>query len=181
MKKLILSLVSVLTLSMAASDVIAQNANREARRERHQAENQAIDQALSNAIQQKNFQFLATEIIYGQNPNLQNIQLSQLYGVWMAPNYLKVYLPLYGPNNFNGQPSLMHKLDFFVNNYKYTTEQLKNGGWQVTVVATDPWSINTYTFVIRTTPNGNWSYMSVDTPFVGPVSYNGNASATNGQ
>ncbi|MEG1635240.1 MAG: DUF4251 domain-containing protein [Rikenellaceae bacterium] len=174
MKNLLLSLVSVLALSATSFDLMAQ----QTRKEKHQEENQALNQQLSNAIQQQDFQFLATEIIYGQDPNLQNIPLYQLYGIWISPDYLKIYLPLYGPNNFNGQPSLMHKLDFFVNSYKYSTEPIKNGGWQVTVVATDPWSINTYTFIIRTTPSGTWSYMSVDTPFVGPVSYNGNAQTT---
>ncbi|MEG1649206.1 MAG: hypothetical protein RR277_04880, partial [Rikenellaceae bacterium] len=99
MKNLLLSLVSVLALSATSFDLMAQ----QTRKEKHQEENQALNQQLSNAIQQQDFQFLATEIIYGQDPNLQNIPLYQLYGIWISPDYLKIYLPLYGPNNFNGQ------------------------------------------------------------------------------
>ncbi len=177
MRKVFLTLVLTLGAFVMSSQTMAQNETKQERKAKRQAENQAIDQQLHTAIMSQNIQFIASEINYGQSPYLQNIDLNTLYGVWASDNYLKIYLPLYGPNNFNGQPSLMHKLDFFVNKYNYKTEPLKDGGSLITIVAQDPWSINTYTFTINANANGNYSNMSVDTPFVGPVSYNGMVDA----
>ncbi|MFI3322231.1 MAG: DUF4251 domain-containing protein [Rikenellaceae bacterium] len=173
MKKFLLSLVMLLTFSIGANSLFAQDAKREMRRERNAAANAAADSAIAAAIKNQNFKFQATEIVYGQNPNLQNIQLNVFYYLTVMPNYFLVYLPLYGPNNFNGQPSLMHKLEFNVDSYKYNYEPTRNGGAQIVIVANDPWSINTYTFRIEANASGNWCSLSVDTPFVGPVTYNG--------
>ena len=173
MKKVFLTLLLTFGAFMYSSQTMAQELTRQERKAKHLAEDQALDQQLQNAITSQDIEFIATEIAYGQSPYLQNIDLNTLYGVWASEDYLKIYLPLYGPNNFNGQPSLMHKLDFFVSKYTYKTEPLKDGASLITIVAQDPWSINTYTFRINANANGNYSNMSVDTPFVGPVSYNG--------
>lgn len=177
MKKVFLTLLLTCGALFYSSQSMAQEEKRQERREVRNAENKALDMQLQNSIKNQNVEFIATEIAYGRSPYLQNINLNVLYGVWASPNYLKIYLPLYGPNNFNGQPSLMHKLDFFVNKYTYTTEPLKYGGSLITIVALDPWSINTYTFTITVNANGAFSTMSVDTPFVGPITYNGNVNA----
>lgn len=173
MKRNLFSLLAIVTISLFCSQLFAQETTKQMRREQRQEANQAFDDQLSKDIQAKDFTFRATELVYGQDPNLQNITLNALYFLTVSPNYFRVYLPIYGPNNFNGQPSLMHKLDFFVNSYKFSTEPIDKGGWIIRIDATDPWNINTYNFRIRSTPNGNFSSMTVETIFTGPVIYNG--------
>lgn len=173
MKKLLLSLVAVLTMAILCNDIYAQNSSKSIRKERRQQANEQADNELTAAVEARNVRYIATEIVYGQSPALQNIQLFQLYQLWIAPDYLKVFLPIYGPNNFNGQPSLMNRLDFSVNKYFYSYKALEKGGYEITVKATDPWSVNEYTFFITTNADGNWSSMSVQTNFSGPVDYSG--------
>lgn len=172
MKKLIFTLLLTIGAIAYSSTSTAQSTTRQERREKRAAENEAAAAQLLSAIESQNIAFLANELTYG-SPYLQNIQLSQLYGLWVSGGAMKVILPIYGPNNFNGQPSLMNSLNFTVNKYEYSIEQLKNGRVVITIVAQDPWSINTYTFTITAMADGSYSSMSVNTTFAGPVNYMG--------
>lgn len=165
-----MSLIGVMTLNTTS---FAQDL-KDARRANRTAENAAIDAQIGQMLKSQSFTFVATEIYSTMSPGLNNIQLSALYGLWVTPQQFKAYLPIYGPGNFNGQPTLLRRMDFFTPNYTYKLESVNDGSYNVTITAMDTWSINTYTFLLMVPANGQFARLTVSTPFKANVSFEGN-------
>lgn len=174
MKKLFfVSLMTILGV-FTLSNTYAQAA-REERRAIRNAENAALDKELSAAIKAQDFVFVATEIQSTQNPMVQSVPLNSLYEIWVTPQQFKAYLPIYGSGSYNGQPTLLRRMDFFTSKYSYDIAPYKgqNTGWTVTMNVMDTWSLNTYTFQLNVTPNGNNSTLIVSSTFRAPVTFQG--------
>ena len=176
-KLLIVSVMSLAGLLTSYADSYAQNPDRAQKREARQATQQAMNQQLANSVKGKNFVFTATEIFSTQNVQVQDVQLNSLWGVWVTPTQLHVDLPIYGAASPDGFPTLSHALNFFVSDFTFDTETTRSGGLRVNISATDPWTMNAYSFTIDVTADGNFSFMTVNSTFSSPVNFRGNVDS----
>lgn len=171
---------SLLTIAMIAVSSFSASAQQTQREQQRSVREQA--RSLANAVQEQqmqsilaaqSFAFNANLLVSSMDANISNIQLNNtLYGVWVRPQRVDVYLPVYGTANFTSSPSLLRQLEFDDTNYSYKLQKL-NEGWQVTINATDDDSANTYTFQFTVTPDGTYSTLVLTSAFAGPVTFQG--------
>lgn len=172
-KVLIFATLTLVSTLMFGQMAFAQNAMREERKESRQDANQEAQQQMIQMLNSKQFMFSATEIQQTTNPNIQNIQLNQIWGIWLLPNQFKAYLPIYGTSFAYSQPTLLRRMDFTANSYDYNVQKGEAGGVNVTITVNDVWSNTIYTFLIMTTYNGQNSTMTVSTPYQPSVTFLG--------
>ena len=151
----------------------SQNPAKEERREVRAVENAQQAQEIGDLVKSESFTFNANQIISTINPNINDIDLPGMYGLWVSPTMFKAFLPIYGASSYTGQPTLYKRLDFYTSHFTYNVKANNSGGWTVTIVATDTWTTNPYTFVINVTPEGTGCTLSISSPFQPGVTFNG--------
>lgn len=168
MKKVFL--LTMILLVGLASVSYAQDSRAE-RRAARKARELANQEQIAALVNSQDYMFVANNISSSNYVALTGVRLSGLYGIWVTPQQFKVYLPLYGINNFNPM-SIARRIDFFTSQYSYKVQKQRNGGWYITIKATDPWSNNTYNFNLSINANAS-ATLTVSTTFRAPISFDG--------
>lgn len=189
MKKTILALFALIAVAVAPEIATAQNQNqgkamtqnanfnrKQANRAMRQAENEAVIARVNAAVKAQQFSFIATELTTSGIASLSNIPLNQLWSVRVTPQTLYVYLPIYGTGGPLGQPSIFNRLDFNTSTFTYNVQTLRNGNMSAHIKATDTTNNRNYTLTFEITPNGDYSTLSMESSFSGPVTFTGNVN-----
>lgn len=174
MKKVFIFAVLTVTSTLFLCQTLsAQNPMREARQEERQQANAQANAALTSDVKSQNLMFLAQEITQTMNPNMQNIQLYQIWAIWVSPQQFRVYLPIYGSGGYTGQPTLLRKMDFTTSNFTYSSQPANYGGYNITITAQDTWSLTNYTFFLQVPASGNNSTLTISSDFQPSVTFTG--------
>lgn len=172
-KTLMLGIITVLSTVILCQESYSQETKKEQRKEARIAAEEASEAQINELLATKDFMYQAMELQQTSNPNVQNIQLNRIWGIWITPNTFKAYLPVYGTSLNTFQPSLLKRMDFTSNSYKYEIHPGEAGGKNVTIMVNDMWTNTEYTFLIMVTANGQNSSMTVSSSFKAPITFMG--------
>lgn len=147
------------------------------KREQRKAEKQFADlkksSDIAQAIEDRSFSFIVTEINSTSSPDIANIPITVPSGLDIYPNLLKCTLPGYTPER---QTTLRTQgipdIDFRATDY--TFESHKDGNdWEINIVASDPRSNNKYFIQLLFPSLGRNGELVIRTPSAPSVTYLG--------
>lgn len=172
MKKLLL--VSLLFAFMAVTALYAQDkSKKELRKEKREASLAQEKELISQILADREFEFLAVELVSSGNARISNVRLNGLWGITLTPTTFKCFLPVYGMSSPVGRPTLLKRLDFFTKDFKIETKDEGSRGTTIVIKSQDNIGNKSYTFTLFVTPNGRMSTLVVSSDFDAPVSFSG--------
>lgn len=164
----------MLCLMAMGQQVMAQGSKEQMRKERRAQALKMETTETQGILASRTFVFSANQIVSSGNIDVQNVQLTETYGVWMLPGRITVTLPVYGLASSTGLPTLTRTLDFTTQNYTYSiVSNPANKGWYVHVKVVNPWTMTTYYMVFNVNDTGMNSEMTLSSPFTTDVVFSG--------
>lgn len=149
-----------------------ESSTRQERQQKREAANQQAFEQLKATMASGAFSFTPSRIISVLNPNLAGVSISPFYGVWVTPYLFKAFLPVFGPDPYTGQATLLRTMDFNNQTYDYSYEE-EDKAFKATIKVTDNRAATTYTFVFNVDFNQNFSTMSITTAFSSSIVFQG--------
>lgn len=164
----------MLLLMAMGQQVMAQESKAQARKEKRAQTLQTETASTQAILASRTFVFTADQIVSSGDINVQNVELTETYGVWVLPGRITVTLPVYGLASSTGLPTLTRTLDFTTQNYTYSiVSNPANKGWYVHVKVVNPWTMTTYYMVFNVNDTGMASEMTLSSPFTTEVVFSG--------
>ncbi|MEG1794465.1 MAG: DUF4251 domain-containing protein [Rikenellaceae bacterium] len=171
MKKITILMLCLMALGQ---QVMAQESKGQVRKQKRAQELKMETATTQGILASRNFVYTADELVSTGTVDMQNINLTSTYGVWVLPGRVTVLLPVYGVASSTGLPTLTRTLDFTTTNYTYSiTTNPENKGWYVHIKVVNPWTMTTYYMMFNVTDTGMASGLTLSSPFTSEVVFSG--------
>ena len=172
MRKSFLFFSTVLFALVALSTVSYAQSRKEQRRVEQQAIDNKTAEAITSGVETRNISFIATELTATSDPMITDVQLNAVWGLYITPNRLRSYLPVYGAKNASYRPSMIRRMDFSTSDYTWNAEKTKFG-WDVTIKVSEPSTNTAYTMYLTVPTTGRNATLSISTSFDPSITYSG--------
>lgn len=164
----------MLLLMVMGQQAMAQESKSQMRKQKRAQELKMETTETQGILASRTFVFDANQIVSTGTVEIQNVELTETYGVWVLPGRITVMLPVYGLASSTGLPTLTRTLDFTTTNYTYSiVSNPANKGWYVHIKVVNPWTMTTYYMVLNVNDTGMNSEMTLSSPFTTDVVFSG--------